>query len=227
MRTMRTTGSIRAHPVAHRRHIGRRATVVGVAPATFDTIGDIGRHHRRGRRRRPDRRRRSVTWAVAVAALYSRLPGAPAHRQARRGPPRRRRWQRTAPAPTAASAPPAAADATPAGAPEVNPAGDIPDNQVFVPFTSPDNAARRCRCRRGGRAPRTAPRRCSPTSSTACASRSPPGPLRRTSPRPGPTDVPAAPGIGAGFALHDVRSVQRKGGTAVLVTYEATRRSTP
>jgi hypothetical protein len=34
----------------------------------------------------------------------------------------------------------AVADAAPAGAPEVNPAGDIPDNQVLVPFTSPDGA---------------------------------------------------------------------------------------
>ena len=127
----------------------------------------------------------------------------------------------TAPPPTvAASAPPTAADATPAGAPEVNPAGDIPDNQVFVPFTTPDNAlvvsvpegwARSA----DGTATvftdkfnsvriEVAPRAAAADVASARA-----------------TDVPQLQVSVPGFALHDVRSVQRKGGTAVLITYDA------
>ena len=35
------------------------------------------------------------------------------------------------------------------------------------------------------------------------------------------TDVPQLQASVPGFTLHDVRSVQRKGGTAVLITYDA------
>ena len=161
-----------------------------------------------------------VTWAVTAAALVlaaAGCAGAPAGSTASTPTPT---VARTAPAPTAASAPPATADATPAGAPEVNPAGDIPDNQVFVPFTSPDNAlvvsvpegwARAVGRHRDGvhrqvqqRAHRGRPR--APAADVASARA---------------TDVPQLQASVPGFALHDVRSVQRKGGTAVLITYDA------
>ncbi|WP_219925095.1 hypothetical protein, partial [Halomonas sp. ND22Bw] len=34
---------------------------------------------------------------------------------------------------------PSSSSSVPSAAPEDNPAGDIPDNQVYVTFTSPDN----------------------------------------------------------------------------------------
>lgn len=124
-----------------------------------------------------------------------------------------------APASTVAAAAPPSAQASPAGGPEVNPAGDIPDNQVFVPFTAPDGAlvvsvpegwARSAdgaatvftdkfnsvRVEVGTRA----------TAADVTSARA--------------TDVPQLQGSVPGFALHDVRSIQRKGGTAVLITYE-------
>ena len=125
-----------------------------------------------------------------------------------------------------ASAPPTAADAAPTGAPEVNLEGDIPDNQVFVPFTSPDNALvvsmpeGWARSADGSATVFTdkfnsvrvevAPRAAAADVATARA-----------------TDVPQLQASVPGFALHDVRSVQRKGGTAVLVTYEATSAVNP
>lgn len=127
----------------------------------------------------------------------------------------------TAPTPSVgASAPPTAADATPAGAPEINPAGDIPDNQVFVPFTSPDNAlvvsvpegwarsgdgiATMFTDKFNSVRIEVAPRA---TAADVASARA--------------TDVPQLQASVPGFALHDVRSVERKGGTAVLITYDA------
>ncbi len=159
-----------------------------------------------------------MTWAVTVAALVVAVAGcagAPA------GSTGTTTVARTAPTPTvAASAPYTAADATPAGAPEGNPAGAIPDNQVFVPFTSPDNALVVSVPEGWARAAdgtatvftdkfnsvriEVAPRATATDVASALAS-----------------DVPQLQVSVPGFALHDVRTVQRKGGTAVLITYEA------
>jgi hypothetical protein len=127
----------------------------------------------------------------------------------------------TAQTPTvAASAPPTTADATPAGAPEINPAGDIPDNQVFVPFTSPDNALVVSVPEGWARS----------TDGTATVFTDKFNSVRiEVAPRATAADVASARATDVpqlqvsipGFALHDVRSVQRKGGTAVLITYEA------
>ena len=161
-----------------------------------------------------------VTWAVAVAALVVAAAGCAGAPAGSTGTTPTPTVARTAPAPTAASAPPATADATPAGAPEVNPAGDIPDNQVFVPFTSPDNAVVVSVPEGWARAAdgtatvfsdkfnsvriEVAPRAAAADVASARA-----------------TDVPQLQASVPGFALHDVRSVQRKGGTAVLITYDA------
>jgi hypothetical protein len=125
------------------------------------------------------------------------------------------------PTPTvAASAPPTAADAAPAGVSEVNPAGDIPDNQVFVPFTSPDNALVVSVPEGWARS----------ADSTATVFSDKFNSVRiEVAPRAAATDVASARATDVpqlqvsvpGFALHDVRSVQRKGGTAVLITYDA------
>ena len=127
---------------------------------------------------------------------------------------------RTVPAPTAASAPPATADASPAGAPEVNPAGDIPDNQVFVPFTSPDNAVVVSVPEGWARAADGTATVFSDKFNSVrieVASRATAADVASAR----ATDLPQLQASVPGFVLHDVRSVQRKGGTAVLITYDA------
>ena len=158
-----------------------------------------------------------LTWAGIVAALAvaasgcgGAAPGAAA------APP-------VSTIPSAASTPPVTASAAPAAVhatTEINPAGDIPDNQVFVPFTPPDNALVVSvpeGWARSADGPATvfsdkfnsvrvevAPRGAAADVASARA-----------------TDVPQLQVSVPGFALRDVRSVQRKGGTAVLITYEA------
>jgi hypothetical protein len=188
--------------------------VAVVAATTVHASGTIGRHFR-------SRRRRAVVGAWVIAALAVATAGCsgtqagttvltptPAVASA---PP---------PAPAAPSGEPSTAAADPTGAPEVNPAGDIPDNQVFVPFTTPDNAlvvsvpegwARTAdaaatmftdkfnsvRIEVADRA----------TAADVASARA--------------TEVPQLQASVPGFVLQDVRSVQRKGGTAVLITYQA------
>jgi hypothetical protein len=115
---------------------------------------------------------------------------------------------------------PAASSPALAGASEINPAGDIPDNQVFVPFTTPDKAvvvsvpegwARSAE----GAATVFTDKFNSVRVEVAGRSAAADATSART------TDVPALQASVPGFALKDVRSVQRKGGTAVLITYEA------
>jgi hypothetical protein len=105
-------------------------------------------------------------------------------------------------------------------APEVNAAGDIPDNQVFVPFTTPDGAVVVTVPQgwaRSSDGPATvftdkfnsvrvedAPR---PSAADVTSSRA--------------EDVPRLQASVPGFALGDVRTVQRTAGHAVLIAYEA------
>ena len=102
----------------------------------------------------------------------------------------------------------------------MNAAGDIPDNQVFVPFTTPDGAV--------------------VVSVPQGWARSSDGPATvftdkfnsvrvEDAPRPAAADVPSAraedvPQLQTsvpGFALGDVHMVRRTAGAAVLITYEA------
>jgi hypothetical protein len=105
-------------------------------------------------------------------------------------------------------------------APEVNAAGDIPDNQVFVPFTPT-----------GGGFTVSVPEgwaRVSDGQATVftdkfnsvrveSAPRSTPGDVANAR----STDVLQLKGTVLGFLLGDVREVQRTAGRAVLITYAA------
>ena len=162
-----------------------------------------------------------MTWAVTVAALVvaaAGCAGAPAGPTGTTPVPTA---PSTAPPPTAAaSAPPATADATPAGVPEVNPAGDIPDNQVFVPFTSPDNAVVVSVPEGWARAADGTATVFSDKFNSVrieVASRATAADVASAR----ASDVPQLQASVPGFALRDVRSVQRKSGTAVLITYDA------
>jgi hypothetical protein len=120
---------------------------------------------------------------------------------------------------TSAAAPPAS-NAPDPNAPEVNAAGDIPDNQVFVPFTvpngtfvvsvpqgwarSPDGAATVFTDKFNSVRVEAAPRPAAPDVATARSQ-----------------EVPQLQASVPGFALGDVRTVQRSAGPAVLITYEA------
>ncbi|MDQ4097762.1 MAG: hypothetical protein M3144_07850 [Actinomycetota bacterium] len=120
-------------------------------------------------------------------------------------------------APTAQSEP-----TTPAGAPptaEVNTAGDIPDNQVFVPFASPDHTFQVSVPEGWART----------TDGAAVVFTDKFNSVRvETAQRPVAPDPESArsdevPGIAGapGFALQDVTPVIRKAGPAVLIHYSA------
>src|SRR4051812_47413317 len=192
---MRTTGSIvavmyGAHPafITHTSHRGHGRRRDSPNP----------RHDRRHRTATPTagaagadpaRRRWSSPRAVTVAALVATAAGCadtPAHPTA------------ATPATAVASAVPTlSASAAPSPTPprQGRPRSTRPvtSRTTRCSCPSPRRTARSwCPCRQGGPAPRTVPRRCSPTSSTACASRWPPGPPRRTSPRPAPRTSPSS-----------------------------------
>ena len=158
-----------------------------------------------------------MTWAVTAAALVvaaAGCAGAPAGTTPVPTAPS------TAPPTAAASASAAATNATPAGATEINPAGDIPDNQVFVPFTSPDNAVVVSVPEGWARAADGTATVFSDKFNSVrieVASRATAADVASAR----ATDLPQLQASVPGFVLHDVRSVQRKGGTAVLITYDA------
>jgi hypothetical protein len=158
-----------------------------------------------------------VAWAATVTALAAGCAGAPSN---------------TAPAPAVASASvapdaaasgapaPASSAAAPSGAPEVNPAGDIPDNQVFVPFTSPDSAVVVSVPEGWARSTDGAATVFTDKFNSVRVEVGP----RASAPDPASvrtSDVPLLQASTPGFALHDVQSVRRKAGAAVLVTYDA------
>jgi hypothetical protein len=133
----------------------------------------------------------------------------------------------SAPAPstqaaTASSAvAPAAASAPNPNAPEVNPAGDIPDNQVFVPFNPPATTFEV-----------SVPQGWARSSDSKATTFTDNFNSVRIEGRPlsgAPSvesvraeDVPALQSSVPGFALGDVRVVKRSSGPAVLLTYTAT-----
>jgi hypothetical protein len=131
----------------------------------------------------------------------------------------------TATAPTASPAAPPSAQAAPQPASkppaaETNPAGDIPDNQAFVPYAAPDSTfsvsvpegwARTSQ----GQATiftdklnsvriESQPRPTAPDAASVAAS-----------------EVPALRSSVSGFQGGQVSTVQRRAGTAVLVSYQA------
>lgn len=132
----------------------------------------------------------------------------------------------TATSAPAASAPEAAptgqpADGGPTIAVESNPAGDIPDNQVFVPFTAP-----------GGAVEVSVPEGWARTTDGAATVFTDKFNSVRVEVLPDPattdvtaaraTEVPRLQSSVPGFGLTLVQNVQRKAGTAVLIAYRAT-----
>jgi hypothetical protein len=129
------------------------------------------------------------------------------------------------PAPSAAAAAASSAVAPAAApnpnAPEVNAAGDIPDNQVFVPFTPPattfsvsvpqgwarsgDSEATTFTDKFNSVRIEARPLSAAPSVASVQAE-----------------DVPGLQGSVPGFAVGDVREVTRSSGPAVLLTYTAT-----
>lgn len=116
---------------------------------------------------------------------------------------------------------PASPGASPApNAPEVNPAGDIPDNQVYVPFTTPDHRFTVsvpegwARSTAGNSAlftdkfnsvrVETTARPQAPTTGSATAE-----------------ELPAIRTGSRGYVAGSVSTVARKAGNAVLITYQA------
>ena len=118
------------------------------------------------------------------------------------------------------------ATATGAAAPEVNPGGDIPDNQVYVPVTAPD-----------GSFTVSVPQGWAQTSQGGATVFSDKLDSVRieSGPQPTPPDVASArsrivPALSAsvpGFSLRDVTTVTRSAGPAVLITYDATSAPDP
>jgi hypothetical protein len=126
---------------------------------------------------------------------------------------------------TATSDPPAGAQQSP-NAPETNPVGDIPDNTAFVAFRPPS-----------GRYEIKVPEGWARTASgdaftftdklntvrveTLTATAAPTVDSAKA------TEVPAIQSGAQRFALRTVQSITRKGGTAVLITYQADSRVDP
>lgn len=137
----------------------------------------------------------------------------------------------SAPAAPPVAAPPAAAssgaaDAAPPGAPEVNPSGDIPDNQVYVPFTAPEGLFAVSVPQGWSRSSQgnavvftdklnnarfeTVPRAQAPDIAAATAQ-----------------EVPAIQASTPGYQPGQVSMVSRAAGPAVLVTYQASSAPNP
>ncbi len=110
--------------------------------------------------------------------------------------------------------------------PESNPAGDIPDNQVYVPFT-PAGDRFTISVPEAGRAAPRAPRPSSRTSTTPSGSRPATAPPRRPSSRSSPRSCPASRRGTPGYRAGTVTAVQRRAGQAVLITYQAASAPNP
>lgn len=125
-----------------------------------------------------------------------------------------------APVTPAGTAPPATAAAPDPNAPEVNDPGDIPDNQAFVPFVAPDGtfsvSVPEGWARSGDGSATVFTDKFNSIRIEAQA--------RATAADVGSVRAEVVPRLQAsvpGFALGEVRLVQRRGGSAVLLTYEA------
>ncbi|WP_433038348.1 hypothetical protein [Actinomycetospora sp. CA-053990] len=169
---------------------------------------------------RPRAARPPRTWPVALAAVAAVLvpvlgacssPATPA-----------------VAAPPASSAPPASPAApvpatgppTSAGPPEVNPSGDIPDNQVYVPYPAPDGTFTVsvpegwARSTAGGAVVFT-------DNLNAVRLETRPMPAAPTEAGVTAQDLPALQASVPGFVPGPVTTVTRNAGTAVLATYQA------
>jgi hypothetical protein len=158
--------------------------------------------HATDRRRRIPARAVAAVWAVVAATAACGGQPRPADG-----------------APTSASAP----SALTSPAPEVGEPGDIPDNQVFVPFTAP-----------GGVVVSVPEGWARSADGAATVFTDKYNSVRlEVAARSAPADVAAAPDTEVsqlrstvpGFALVDLRTVQRKAGEALLVAYEANSRA--
>ncbi|HEV7872487.1 MAG TPA: hypothetical protein VGO95_14645 [Modestobacter sp.] len=137
----------------------------------------------------------------------------------------------TAPAPSADSTAPAAASSAPAGAPDPNApevvaAGDIPDNQVFVPVTPA-----------GAPFTVSVPQGWAQSSDAGATVFTDKFNSVRIEARPlaaapdvasvRAEDVPQLQRSTPGFALDDVQAVQRRAGSGVVATYTASSPTDP
>jgi hypothetical protein len=178
--------------------------------------GPIGRRAA-GRHRRTSWAPVVVAWVVVVAAGCG---GASAPTGAAGTP--------AAPTPVPASAPAATATVAPAPeapAPEVSEPGDIPDNQVFVPFTAPGGIVVSVPegWARSADGPATVFTDKYNSVRVEVRSRSTPADVAGSR----STEVSQLRTAVPGFTLTDVRKVPRKAGTAVLITYEANSPANP
>ena len=128
---------------------------------------------------------------------------------------------------TAAPAPSSSAAAsTPANAPEVNPAGDIPDDQAFVPFALPGEKIKVdipegwSRTSTGGAVRFTDKLNAIKVETMPAGA---PPTVRDTK----QTDVPKLASSVPGFKLDGVSSVTRKAGTAIRTLYLADAKADP
>ena len=128
-----------------------------------------------------------------------------------------------------ATAPPSAPSATAGGdtgsapdpnAPEVNAAGDIPDNQVFVPFTTPDGAVV-VSVPQGWAQSSDGPATVFTDKFNSVRVEDAPRPAAADVTSARAEDVPQLQASVPGFTLGDVHMVRRTAGAAVLITYEA------
>ena len=119
---------------------------------------------------------------------------------------------------TAPTTPGGAGESAPPTA-EVNPAGDIPDNQVFVPFVSPDHifqvSVPEGWARTTDGAAVVFTDKFNSVRVEAAQRASAPDPTSARS-----AEIPAIAGA-PGFALQDITTVNRKAGPAVLIRYTA------
>ena len=123
----------------------------------------------------------------------------------------------TTSSPPTAQSPP---DSVDPNAPEVNPAGDIPDNQVFVAYAAVGRVqregARRLGPQRAGRGGAS-----SPTTSTASVMETVTAASAPTVASAEQGEVPAITAAVKNLASARVTAVTRKAGQAVLITYRA------
>ncbi|GAA2553972.1 hypothetical protein [Pseudonocardia hydrocarbonoxydans] len=128
--------------------------------------------------------------------------------------------------PSAAPAPGAPPGAVDPNAPEVNAAGDIPDNQVFVPF-SPPGGAFRVSVPEGWARSTDGAAVVFTDKFNSVRIESVPSPAAPDVASATAQEVPALASSVPGFQPGDVTAVQRKGGPAVLVTYTASSPADP
>lgn len=144
-----------------------------------------------------------------------------------------------APPPAAAAGPPSAGPAATApsaqgstsaapsqAAPEVNPAGDIPDSQVFVPFSASDASFTVSVPQGWARSDSGAATLFTDKfNSVRIEQAANPGPVDAASVRA--REIPTLATSVPGFVPGDVRPVRRTAGTAIMATYSATSAPNP